>query len=117
MTMDQPKHKNEIVLDYEMAHARRGWVDLDATSNPDTYGTKTTTVNGASVPVQWAYLRAIGGNATVVMTNKLDLIAVGEQTRTLYDGFPEPVLVSDDELEVTSGTVRAYYADPFFTTQ
>lgn len=113
----EPQHKNEIVLDYEMAHARNGWADLDSTSNPNTYGTKTTTVNGASVPVQWCYLRAVGGNASVKITNLLDLVTVGEQTRTLYDGFPEPVLVSDDELEVISGTVRAYYADPFFTTQ
>lgn len=98
----------------ENSHAEQGWVDLDSTSNPNsTGGSATISVNGSSVPRRYRYLRAIGGNATINMINLLTDSTIRESPQdgvTLYEGFPEPVLVKDSDLEIVSGDVRAYYA-------
>lgn len=111
-----PRYRNHAEQDLDLSHARWGWVDLDATSNPDTVGgSATKTVAGATVPVRYSYLRAVGGDAVINGVNRWeDGTPATLGAVTLYDGVFEPILIQDDELEIESGTVRAYYADDFY---
>lgn len=101
----------KIAQHLDLSHGRFGWVDLDATSNPDPGG-GSNTVGGN--PARYVYLRALGADATVINTNLMDPGTPAEKTSTFYDGFPEPGLWADDVLKITAGTVRAYYADPYY---